>query len=236
MIVDIALFALDMPGETIAALHALLDLEEQAQAERFRFERDRIRFIARRGQLRLLIAERLDRAPASLAFEEGAYGKPALRGEETRFNASHSGGIGLCVIADGSEVGCDIERRDPRLASPEIAERFFSASEIETLRALPETAWRDGFFNCWTRKEAYVKALGLGLSLALDGFDVTLAPDDAPALLRGEPDWSLHAFRPCSGYHAAVVCRGDAAAQAPAARWFGPGAGVGAFDSAAAAA
>ena len=106
----------------------------------------------------------------------GSFGKPCVAEGDLRFSLSHSRGLALYAVARGLEVGCDLEFRDPRLACGRVAERFFSPPELHALRSLPAERWAEGFFNGWTRKEAYVKARGLGLSLPLDSFAVTLAP------------------------------------------------------------
>ena len=220
MILGVRLFALDLSDAAIDALGELLDPAEQAQAARFRFDRDRCRFIARRGQLRRLLAHYLDRPAPDLAFTTGAFGKPALRdGGALAFNLSSSGGIGLCVVACGIEVGCDIERRDAALADRTIADRLFAPAERAALAALPAERWAEGFFDCWTRKEAFVKALGSGLAHPLHDFTVSVEPG-APAVLRKPArGWSLHAFAPLPGYHAAVAVAGEGVA-IPPARWF----------------
>lgn len=221
MTLDAWLFDLDPAPADLARLADLLDAGERNRAARFRFERDRQRFVARRGQLRRLLARYLDRPAAAIAFTTNAYGKPALHDADGwHFNLSHSGGLGLCVV-DRIEIGCDLERRDPRLADRATAVRFFAPAEVAALDALPPEQWTEGFFNCWTRKEAYVKALGLGLSCLLDSFVVTLAPAAPAALLTASPGWAIHAFTPAPGYHAAIVLRGETVA-AGAARWFAP--------------
>lgn len=220
MIVGIWLFALDLPDTAIDSLHGLLDAAEQARAAQFRLDRDRRRFIARRGQLRRLLAIYLDRPPRDLAFECNAFGKPALRGGGSlTFNLSSSGGIGLCVVARGIEVGCDIERRDAALADPAVADRLFAPAERRALAALPAEEWMDGFFNCWTRKEAFVKALGTGLSYPLHDFTVSVKPGAPAVVLEPARGWWLHAFAPTAGYHAAIAMPREKVA-VPPARWF----------------
>ncbi len=197
---DVWLFPLDR-GD----LDECLSRDERDRAARFRFARDRQRFVARRGQLRRLLGEYLACSPGEIAFDDNAFGKPMVRGAgDLKFSASHSGDLGLCVIAQGTDVGCDLERRQPHLADPGAAERLFAPDEKRALAALPSAQWTEGFFNCWTRKEAYVKALGLGLSHPLDGFEVSLAPGARAALLSGA-QCAMHAFAPDADHHAAVV-------------------------------
>jgi 4'-phosphopantetheinyl transferase len=120
----------------------------------------------------------------------------------------------LVAVARGREVGVDIEQVRPEVAEERIPEQFFSPREVEVLRGLPAEQQVQGFFNCWTRKEAYVKAVGEGLSLPLDSFEVSLAPGEPAALLRTRPDprdaerWVLSALRPGRGYAAALVVEG----------------------------
>ena len=201
MAIDYCLFPLD---EASSADVALLDPPEQAQAARYRFERDRRRFVARRAGLRRILADHLGRRPDTLVFKSNAYGKPTVAGGPC-FSLSQSRDHAMVAIGTGGEVGCDIEWRDPALASPEIARRFFAPAEIEALDALPDPLWLDGFFACWSRKEAYVKALGLGLSYPLDRFVVDLDPRRPARFLESLPGWRVHALEPLPGLQAAIV-------------------------------
>ncbi len=187
---------------------AILSSDERDRAERFRFERDRERFVIRRGTLRELLALYLDEAPGRIRFCVNRFGKLSLPGRRLRFNLSHSHGVALFALAEGREVGCDIERSDPRFAADHIPERLFSAREASTLRALPTALQTAAFFRCWTRKEAYVKARGQGLSIPLDSFDVSLAPGEPATLLRGCEGWSVEAFEPVHDHPAAIVAEG----------------------------
>jgi 4'-phosphopantetheinyl transferase len=209
-VIDVYWFDLDEAGADAGRFYDLLDPSERARAAQFRVERDRRRYVVRRGRLRLLLAGYLGRPAAALALTVNRFGKPALAAGALRFNLSHSCGLALYSIAHGIEVGCDLERRDPSLAGADIAERFFSRREVRALSALAPARRTAAFFNCWTRKEAYLKARGWGLSLPLDAFDVSLAPDEPAALLGGCDGWSVAAFEPAPGYHAAVVAEGAA--------------------------
>src|SRR5262249_14947061 len=131
--------------------------------------------------------------------------KPSVADAGLCFNLSKSHALALYAVTHERAIGCDVERRDARFAADHIAERFFSAAETRALRALAPARQTEGLFNCWTRKEAYVKARGDGLRLALDGFDVSLAPGEPAALLRGCDGWSVASFEPAPGYQAAVV-------------------------------
>src|SRR3954447_5184073 len=176
---------LDAGRADLGRLAAALSADERDRARRFRLERDRRRYVARRGRLRELLSDYLGLAPPRVRLRTGPFGKPRVAEGEPRFSLSHSHGIALYAIARGLEVGCDIERRDGRLAEQEGADRFFAPPEADALRSLPPHQHAEGFFNCWTRKEAYVKARGLGLSLPLASFAVSLAPSEPAALLRG---------------------------------------------------
>lgn len=192
-----------------------LAADEQARAERFHFERDREHFIVARGVLRAILGCYMNRAPERLSFCYGSHGKPALAGESDgdaiRFSVSHSHGVALYAATRGREVGIDLERIRFDLAVAEIAERFFSRREAAMLRTLPTEAQREAFFRCWTRKEAYVKARGEGLSLPLDQFDLSLAPGEPDEVLGAQRDpsegsrWSLQELTPAPGYVAALA-------------------------------
>jgi 4'-phosphopantetheinyl transferase len=205
------------PSHIQSFLHNLA-ADEQARAERFHFERDREHFIVARGVLRAILGGYLKRAPECLSFCYSSHGKPALAGESdgdaTRFNVSHSHGIALYAVTRGREVGIDLERIRSDLEFEELAGRFFSRQEVAMLRTLPIEAQREAFFRCWTRKEAYLKARGEGLSLPLDQFDVSLAPGEPAAILGTQPDpseasrWSLQELAPAPGYVAALAVEG----------------------------
>lgn len=210
---------LDLAGARDAqdSLARLLDAEETARAARFRFDVHRQRFIARRGLLRRVLARYVSVAPDRPRFSVNAYGKPALidpPDTELRFNLSHSDDWALLAVAAGCEVGVDIERIRPEFAAESIPEQFFSPAEVIELRALPRDTQALGFFLAWTRKEAYIKARGQGLSLPLDSFDVALSPARPAALLATRPTaedaqrWSLHSLEPAPGYVGALVVEG----------------------------
>ncbi len=187
---------LDVGSDQAGRLFRLLSDDERARAARFRFDRDRIRYIAGRAQLRLLLAEYVDMPPEQFVFRYGSNEKPSLAGPGPHFNLSHSGALALYAVCADVEVGIDVELYDPDFAGQRIPERFFSPDEVSALRALPEPEQARGFLELWTRKEAFIKARGDGLSLALDSFSVTLGRG-RPRLLRtgwsqSEPDlWSF---------------------------------------------
>jgi 4'-phosphopantetheinyl transferase len=197
--------ALDVEAVRIAELMDLLSQQELQRAVAFRFARDRDRYIVRRAWLRRLIAARLGCRPQEVELCHGAHGKPFVRGSALRFNLSHSGDLALCVLASGIELGCDIEWRRPELTSPAVARSCFSPQEMEKLQTQSGSDWLRSFFNGWTRKEALLKGLGLGLSASLADYDVSLLPDEPAAVLRGANGWSLCAFEPFFGLHAAIA-------------------------------
>jgi len=195
-----------------------LSADERERGRRFRFERDRRRFVAARGLLRVLLGRYLDVHPAGVRFGYGPRGKPFLAsGDGLRFNVSHSGGLALLAFAWRREVGVDVERVRPVPEAEDIARRYFSPWEAADLLRLPEGERAAAFFRCWTRKEAFVKATGDGLSRPLDGFDVTVAPGEPARVVRvaGEPEvagrfW-IEDVSPGRGFAAAVAFEGNPA-------------------------
>lgn len=195
----------------------LLDADERARAARFVFERHRRRFTVARGVLRQVLGRYLGVDPREPAFDYGDHGKPALRhpaGTALRFNVSHSHELALIAVTAGRDLGVDVERIDPERAAVSIAERFFAPAEVAVFRALPPEDWVPAFFNCWTRKEAYMKATGRGLSLGLDRFRVSLAPGEPAALVEtawnpaDAARWSMRALDPGPGYAGALCVEG----------------------------
>ncbi len=206
----------EAPAQRDSFLHTLAE-DERTRAQRFYFQTDRERFITAHGVLRAILGRYLSIAPESLAFRYSFYGKPALvseSGVETiRFNISHSHGTALYVVTRGREIGVDLELIRDGLEIEQIAERFFSRREVSALSALPTELRQRAFFLCWTRKEAYIKARGEGLSIPLDQFDVSLIPGEPAALLSTQPDpdealrWSLQELALASGYAAAFAVK-----------------------------
>lgn len=200
--------------ECVQRLAATLSADERARAERFRFPEHRERFIVAHGVLRDILSRYLDMPADQLVFATNPYGKPALAASEhawLQFNLSHSGAMVLFAVTRDRPVGIDVEQIIPPDNFPRLVEQFFSANENAAFRALPEGQRAAAFFAGWTRKEAYVKALGMGVSLPLDQFDVTMNPDEPARLLadRRYPHhvgaWSLLSFDPAPGYTAALA-------------------------------
>ena len=205
----------------------MLSRDEHERAARFHFERDRHHFKAARSALRTVLGRYLNLPPGSLEFGQTEYGKPFLTNPEAAgvlFNLSHSGEVALIAVAREREVGVDVEFMRADFATNEVAEHFFSVAEIYTLSGLGPQLRTQAFFNCWTRKEAYVKARGEGLSMPLDVFDVSLAPDVPAAMLSNRVDesepshWIFQDLQIASDYAGALVV--EAVASRPHLSYF----------------
>lgn len=205
---------LDCEAAALRRFEGTLAPEEKARAAKFVFPRDRDHFIAARGILRELLGNYLGRDPQSVDFAYGAQGKPRLGGPDSgrpvRFNLSHSHGLAVYALTLEREVGVDLEPIRPDFATHDIAERFFSVEEVAELQALPQALRPEGFFLCWTRKEAYIKARGEGLGIPLDSFRVSLTPGEREILTSADSGrWTLRAFQPAEGFAGAVVAEGS---------------------------
>lgn len=217
--VDVWRMAMDQPRMRVAALYGILDGSERARADRFYFEKHRRRFTVARGVLRHLLGAYLQIAPDRVAFEYSEHGKPsvarAANPADIRFNISHSNECALFAFTLRREVGVDVEYVRANLDVEALARHSFSRWEIEVLCNLPAAVRRAAFFNCWTRKEAFIKAHGEGLALGLDRFDVSLAPGEPAVLRRFEASpaelaiWSMRALEAPAGYKAALAVEGD---------------------------
>ena len=212
--IEIVVAGLALEPAAVRASASLLSAAERERARRFAFGRDARRFIVGRGRLRQLLGARLGVRPESVQLIYGARGKPALANSgrnSLRFNLSHRDDLAVYALSWGCEVGIDVEAIRPLPDADAVAARFFSRPEHAAYRALDPRDRLLGFFQCWTRKEAFIKALGEGLSHPLDSFDVSLAPGAPAELLRVEPvrgddrGWRLASFSPAPGFVAAVV-------------------------------
>jgi len=205
----------------VARLELFLSAEEREQAARFHFVADQRRFIIRRAVRRQLLAVCLEKKPEAVHIRFSSHGKPAIAGQEgvagLRFSCSHSADLGLVALARGIELGVDLEQHRQLADAEGLAGTYFSDAEIRELAALPESLKAAGFYNCWTRKEAFVKAIGLGLAFPLNRFSVSLAPGRPAALLDVAEEygpatkWTMFLMEPRPDYSAALVFEGKAA-------------------------
>jgi len=165
-----------------------LSLDDRTRADRFKFESDRRHFCVGRASLRLILSRYLQTKPGRLQLATGEFGKPYFADQKLsaglRFNLSHSNQLALIAIVRDREVGVDLEYMRSDFVTDDVANHFFSPAEVEQFREVPAESKTQSFFNCWTRKEAYIKARGEGLYCPLDQFDVSVAPG-MPAMLLG---------------------------------------------------
>jgi 4'-phosphopantetheinyl transferase len=212
--------SLSVTPARLSALEATLAEDERARADGFHSRLHREHFVVGRGALRAILAHYAGVPAGGLLFAYGRHGKPMIATEmnrgDVRFNLSHSGGLALYAVTRGRELGVDLEEIAGRHEEEGLAVRFFSPREVAALGSLPPERRREAFYACWTRKEAYVKAKGDGLSLPLDRFDVAFRPGEPPALLSVSDDpleagrWSLEALDVAPGYAAALCFEGRA--------------------------
>ncbi|HVG20211.1 MAG TPA: 4'-phosphopantetheinyl transferase superfamily protein [Blastocatellia bacterium] len=217
--VHVWLLALDQSPPHVESLKAILSADERDRAGRFHFQKDHDHYVVARGTVRIILGRYLGMGADRLRFSYTYYGKPALEkefgGESLRFNLSHSHGLALLAVTRDRELGVDIERIRAGISDEGIAERFFSDKEVRMLRGLPRELQDQAFFNCWTRKEAYIKARGEGLSMPLAVFDVSLIPGEPAALLETRLDplesarWSLRELTAAPDFAAAIVVEGN---------------------------
>jgi 4'-phosphopantetheinyl transferase len=206
---------LDQNKATILELSTLLAPDERRRAEKYHSAKDCNRFITARGVLRKILSSYLHVSPDELQFVYNECGKPALSIDQNcralNFNLSHSNDLALYAVAWGRSVGVDIEYIRKDFATIDIAEHFFSKDEVKSLKSAPIDLRTEAFFKCWSRKESYIKAIGMGVSYSLDGFTVSLAPDIAPALLKVDADelepnhWRMYDLEAAEGYAASLI-------------------------------
>jgi 4'-phosphopantetheinyl transferase len=207
---DVHVWQATLDGDA-AAFAALLSQAECERAAKFHFPRDRRRFTIGRGRLRLILAEYLAVEPANVPLESTPLGKPFVTGD-LRFNVAHSDELALYAFTRDRDIGVDVELVRPEVEWRELAERYFAPEEVAALTAFSATEQRSAFYRCWTRKESYIKALGLGMHIPLDGFAVTLA--ESPRLIHTAHDqsqtnrWVLTDLRPAAGFAAALAVEG----------------------------
>ena len=206
------------PSVEILRLQKVLSADEQSQAARFHFDRDQRRFVIRRAVRRQLLAAQLETSPATIQIESANFQKPKIVSPENskrlRFNCSHSADWALIAVAREREVGVDLEQHRPLPDAEDLAGKIFSDAENRELTALPPALKLQGFFNGWTRKEAFVKAIGLGLSYPLNRFSVSLSPNRPAAILEVADNppalekWSMISLELNPDYSAALVFEG----------------------------
>jgi 4'-phosphopantetheinyl transferase len=209
------LWALDLDGERPSTYQPLLSADERERAGRFHFERDRNRYIVGRGRLRQLLGQYLDLPPQKITFAYTDHGKPYLPPQpdqpDLRFNISHSQQFALLAFAWGRRLGVDVEVIRPLTDMADLVRRFFAPAEIAAWEAVPPERQAEAFFCGWTRKEAFIKAIGEGLSYPLGRFVVSLHPNQPAQLLaiQGDPTaaqkWEMASLRPFPQTVAAVV-------------------------------
>ena len=205
---------LELPEARLAVIVAMLSPDEQVRAARFHFERDRGRFIAGRGFLRALLGRYLQTEPAQLQFSYSPRGKPSLAAPANNglhFNLAHSDALALLAVTRACPVGVDVERINPLRDAEGITERFFSPRESAALKALPADQKPAAFFNLWTRKEAWLKATGDGISEFLSKSEVSFLPDEPARFLsilgdtQAAAAWTLEDLKPAEGFKAALA-------------------------------
>jgi 4'-phosphopantetheinyl transferase len=204
-------WALEPAVADLAAHIEILDQQERERMQRFHFAPDRARYAVAHANLRRILGAYLDQPAAGLRFHAKGFGKPELHpskpSSSLHFSLSHSRSIAVLAVSNGQPVGVDVEEVRP--IEPEVADMHFSTSERSQLNQLQGDAWPLGFYRCWTRKEAILKAEGVGLSRPLDSFDVSLLPGETAKLMGTRKDfsylWTLHDLLPSEGTIGAVA-------------------------------
>jgi 4'-phosphopantetheinyl transferase len=201
----------------IQFLAKFLSPDEQIRSANFYFDRDRRRFTVSHAMLRIILGHYGSMRPEQIRYEYNPFGKPVLAAElngmQACFNLSHSNDLALLAVTQNREVGIDLEFVRPIPEAEQIAAKTFAGRENAAIQTQPEELKTQAFFNCWTRKEAYIKAVGDGLSRPLNDFEVSVDSDPKLLHVRGLPEevvrWSFHAFIPAAGYIAALVVNGE---------------------------
>jgi 4'-phosphopantetheinyl transferase len=214
--IDVWRAPLDVSVDIISRFSALLSRDEKQRAGRFRFAAHRRRFIASHGFLREILGCYLGVFPGEIVFSVNAWGKPGLMDKSSglEFNLSHTGELAMIAITGEREIGIDVESTKRPCEIQKIAGRFFTPNEADAIKKLPPERQRKAFFACWTRKEAFLKAKGCGMSIPLDQFEVSVIPENAPVLLKTawDPDerfkWTLFDIDNMDDYTAAVAVGG----------------------------
>lgn len=195
-------------------LEALLDDGERERARRFHFERDRLSYIAGHALARGLLSAWAGGEPVAWRFAAGSHGKPEVQSPVTaprlRVNLSHTRGLAAAAVTEDRDIGVDVEWLDRRPASADLARRYFAAAECAQLEAVPPERTNETFLAFWTLKESYIKAIGKGLSQALDSFAFTLEPlaiRFEPGLNDDPAGWAFRQYRPTPSHLMALAVR-----------------------------
>ena len=201
--------------QEINRLWSILSEDEKAKANKFKYPEDQKRYFVARSALRILLSRYTRVKPESITFSYNEFGKPELINCTLQFNLSHSRNYAILAFTLHNEIGVDIEYVNTSVEFKDVASIFFAKGEIKKLFQLPEIEWSQAFFNCWTRKEAFIKAVGNGLSFPLSQFEVSLHPNEPTALLathwnpQAINHWSLHSFSPAPNFVGAVAIHGQ---------------------------
>jgi 4'-phosphopantetheinyl transferase len=213
--VHIWTFPSTAPNDVVETFARVLNTGEVSRAERFRFPHLRESFVIAHGVLRYLVGRYSDRLPAEIRFSFGSKGKPmAVGANGLQFNMTHSGDVTMIALARDCEIGVDVEKIRPLLDMQRIADQFFCVEEAAELRAVLSVERNHAFFCSWTRKEAYVKAIGAGLYIPLNSFRVPVAPTATPRFIHIDHDttaareWNLNDLPLAPEYAAALAYRG----------------------------
>ncbi len=192
--------------------------DERQRAERFHFDVHRRRFVIGRGMLRCILSRYVGASPAELRFDYGPHGKPLLVGAgphlQVSFNASGSNDLAVYGVTSDRDIGVDVEWKGPDRSCDKIVKRFFAAEEKRVYGELADSQRTAAFFQSWTRKEAYIKAIGDGLSRPLSSFELTMAPGESPRVVQDDQDpdassrWTIRDLTPPNGYAGALVVAG----------------------------
>jgi 4'-phosphopantetheinyl transferase len=211
---DIWRLSLDLEPDAVKGFESTLSADETERAAKFKFPADRNRYVVAHGFLRKALSRYLGGEPSHFDFSVNSHGKPALKGHELEFNLTHSADFALVALTKSHKIGVDVERIRSGISAHVIARQYFSKVEVAELEKIPLELRERAFFVGWTRKEAYIKAQGMGLSLGLDSFDVSITPDQ-PAILRDtrpNPEeaarWTLLSFPVDPRYEAALAVDG----------------------------
>ncbi|MFS4467938.1 4'-phosphopantetheinyl transferase family protein [Maribacter sp. 2210JD10-5] len=195
--------------------NSILNKAEINKANAFRFDKDRDCYVITRGLLKTLLGFYWNKRPDQIELEYNSFGKPRLPSRYgLKFNVSHSQNFSVICFLKDAEVGIDIENCKRDINLMDLAENFFSKKEVENLKKLPFLERDRAFYRCWTRKEAFIKAEGSGLSFPLKQFAVSLDNDLEAELLntywdeKSKDNWTLKSFVPAEGYLAAIATKG----------------------------